>query len=108
MNAALGLVAAGPAAGARAGLVAARGAGRAADRRIALDAQRVARQAALDEGARQRGGVPGCEGIHLDARIGGLEKAEVVPAALEALAAVDPGAEAGERPLQRQHLAKPA
>src|SRR5690606_34802766 len=89
VDATFGLVAASPAAAPRAGAVARRGAGGAADRGVAAGAQGVARQAALDEGARQGRGVPARERINLDARSGRLEQAESASlVALETLAAV--------------------
>src|SRR3546814_10740902 len=94
--------------GARAGgAVAFCGAGGTADRGVAPGAQGVPWQVAFDEGAGEGSSVPARQRIHLAARIRRLEMAEVAALpTLESFAPVDPGAEARERTLQRQHLAR--
>ena len=110
VDAALGLFLAAPAAGAR---VFARrdavGARHAADREEAVGLQRVARQVVALEVGVEVGLLPVGQRIDLDPAVVAvdLDPLQLRPrAALEALAAGDPGVEALERALQRLDLAE--
>src|SRR5437868_9380384 len=67
------------------------------------------RQAVLGDIGRDVGGAPARQWIDLHMLAVGLEHRQVKPrGGLEALAAADPGVEAGERALQRRDLAEGA